>query len=115
MTELEILIRQHNPFIEVCDNGTCQTYITGDATYEAWVARTVDEHTAAQAVIQAEMERQAVAQAVQDALTTLHQHITILRDPQQTVDAAMFREGLAYTDETLATLISYLAGKGVIR
>lgn len=93
---IEATIRQ-TPSIEVCDNGACQTWSAGDAAYEAWVARTVDEHVAAQAVIAEDDARRQLAQDVRTALDLLDGAAT-----------------LAQTRTILARLIRYLVRTGAI-
>ena len=94
---IETTIRQRNPTIEVCDNGDCQTWRTGDPAYEAWVANTVAEHEAAQAVLQEQDARRLLAQEVRTALDLLDNGAT-----------------LAQTRTILARLIRYLVRTGVI-
>lgn len=94
---IETTIRQRNPTIEVCDNGDCQTWRAGDAAYEAWVAATVDEHVAAQAVIAEDDAHRQLAQAVRTELDLLDGAAT-----------------LAQTRTILARLIRYLVRTGAI-
>ena len=94
---LESTIRQRTPTIEVCDNGDCQRWSAGAAAYETWVAATVDEHVAAQAVIAEDDARRQLAQEVRTALTLLDGAAT-----------------LAQTRTILARLIRYLVRTGAI-
>lgn len=94
---VDATIRQRTPAIEVCDNGVCQTWSAGDDAYEAWVARTVDEHVAAQAVIAEDDARRQLAQDVRTALDLLDGAAT-----------------LAQTRTILAKLIRYLVRTGAI-
>ena len=90
-------IRQRTPTLEVCDNGVCQTWSAGAAAYETWVAATVDEHVAAQAVIAEDDARRQLAQDVRTALDLLDGAAT-----------------LAQTRTILAKLIRYLVRTGAI-
>lgn len=94
--DIETTIRQTNPTIEVCD-GACQTYTTGDAAYEAWVSRTVDEHLAADVAADEDTARKQLADDVRTALTLLDGNAT-----------------LAQTRTILARLIRLLVRTGVI-
>ena len=94
---IESRIRQQTPAIKVCDNGDCQTWRAGDAAYEAWVAATVDEHVAAQAVIAEDDAHRQLAQDVRTALDLLDGAAT-----------------LAQTRTILARLIRYLVRTGAI-
>ena len=94
---VDATIRQRTPAIEVCDNGVCQTWSAGAAAYETWVAATVDEHVAAQAVIAEDDARRQLAQEVRTALALLDSAATL---PQ--------------TRTILAKLIRYLVRTGAI-
>ena len=94
---VDATIRQRTPAIEVCDNGVCQTWSAGAAAYETWVAATVDEHVAAQAVIAEDDARRQLAQDVRTALALLDSAAT-----------------LAQTRTILARLIRYLVRTGAI-
>jgi hypothetical protein len=95
--QIEAEIRQQTPTIEVCSNGACQQWTTGDDAYEAWLTSTVDEHVAADAVMREEDARKLLAQEVRTALDLLDNGAT-----------------LAQTRTILARLIRYLVRTGVI-
>ena len=74
---IDATIRQRTLSIEVCDNDVCQQWTTGDEDYEAWITRTVDEHVAAQEVVQEAEARRQLAQQVQTALELLDNGATL--------------------------------------
>lgn len=110
--QIEAIVREQMPTIEVCDNGVCTTWTTGDATYEAWVAQTVADHLAGDAALDEDDARKQLAQAVQIALEQLEGDAETLETTAVTL--AQMRQGLARTNRTVARLIRYLVRTGVI-
>ena len=125
---IESTIRQRTPTIEVCDNGACQTWSAGDPAYEAWVARTVDEHVAAAGAVQeaaTQSELAGVVRAYLDDLaaneTLLVNGIATLKGPNPPATIAALRTYVTAMAEMtldhnrgLDRLIRYLVRTGVI-
>ena len=89
---IESRIRQQTPAIKVCDNGDCQRWRAGDPAYEAWVAATVDEHVAADAVIAAEADRQQRRTQARTLMSALEQGTATSRQVQGVLAFLLRRE-----------------------
>lgn len=125
--EMDATIRATTPVIEICD-GTCRQYTTGDAEYEAWVARTVDEHVAADSALAEDAARRQLAATVSaylaalvDNETQLVNGIATLKGPNPPATVAALRTYVTAMAEMtldhnrgLDRLIRYLVRTGVI-